>query len=68
VAILLLTTLICGALEAISDGIAPIKYLGTAYAIIGLLLVIAAAVYVIRENTLIKQMLGSEIADLDVMD
>jgi hypothetical protein len=55
-------------LEAISDGIAPIKYLGTAYAIIGLLLVIAAAVYVIRENTLIKQMLGSEIADLDVMD
>jgi hypothetical protein len=68
-AILLLTTLICGGLEAIFGGIAPIKYLGTACAIIGLLLVIAAAVYVIRENTLIKQMLGSEIADLDdVMD
>ena len=68
-AILLLTTLLCGALEAVFGGIAPIKYLGTACAIIGLLLVIVAAVYVIQENTLIKQMLGSEIADLnDVMD
>jgi hypothetical protein len=68
-AILLLTSLICGGLEAVFGGIAPIKYLGTACAIVGLLLVIAAAVYVIRENTLIRHMLDSEIADIhDVMD
>jgi F0F1-type ATP synthase assembly protein I len=66
-AILLLTALICGALEAIFGGIALIKYLGTACAIVGLLLVIAAAVYVVLENTLIKQMLDSEVADLDLV-
>ncbi|MDB5758227.1 MAG: conserved rane protein of unknown function [Burkholderia sp.] len=64
-AILLLTSLICGGLEAIFGSIAPIKYLGTAGALVGLLVVIAAAMYVIRENTLIRDMLGSEIADLD---
>jgi hypothetical protein len=69
-AILLLTPLLCSALDVISGGMAPIKYLGTVCAIVGLLLVITAAVYVIRENTLIsRQMPDSEIADLyGVMD
>jgi hypothetical protein len=68
-AIVRLTPLLCCALDVIFGGMAPIKYLGTVCAIVGLLLVIAAA-YVIRDNTLIsRQMLDSEIPDFHgVMD
>lgn len=61
-AILWLTTLICGGVEAVFGGSALVKY--TVRAIFGLLLVIAAAGYVIAENTLIKRALDSEIAVL----
>jgi Protein of unknown function (DUF2721) len=63
-AICLILTLICGALNAMVETLDFLKYVGTASALLGLLLVIAAAILVITENTLIQRAIDSELSDI----
>jgi hypothetical protein len=63
-AIILILTLVTGALSAIFPSAGFLKYIGAAGALIGLLMVIAAAIPVILENNLIQRAIESEISDL----
>jgi hypothetical protein len=62
-AILLIVSLLMGALEAMSD-LPGVKYVGAACTIAGLLLVIAAAVLVMLQNLLLVHAIDGELADL----
>jgi uncharacterized membrane protein len=63
-AIMLISSLIVGALDAMFGSPALMKYLGTVLAIGGLLLVIWSATKVVHENTLIRQAIGGEVKDI----
>jgi F0F1-type ATP synthase assembly protein I len=63
-AIFLLLTLITGALNAAMKDWDFLKYIGTVSALIGLVLVMGAAVLVVMENNLIQMAIDSEVADL----
>jgi hypothetical protein len=66
-AILLLTTLIIGALNVVVPlGIWP--YAGATCAIVGLAMVIVAASFVLRENKLIRTAIEAETKDLTGLD
>ena len=63
-AILLILTLIGGAIDAIFKSAAPVKYMSTMCALGGLALIILAAVLVIKENTIIQRAIDSELLDV----
>jgi hypothetical protein len=63
-AMLLISALIIGALDAVFGHPPAFKYIGTVLSIGGLLLVIWSATKVVHENTLIKQTIGSEVKDI----
>lgn len=63
-AMLLLATLIIGALDVVFGSPPGLKYLGAACPIVGLSLVIWAAVLVVRENKMLKMPLDRETDDL----
>jgi hypothetical protein len=63
-AMLLIGTLIVGALDAVFGGPPPFKYLGALCALGGLATVIWSACLVVKENTLIRQAIGGELRDI----
>lgn len=63
-AIMLISSLIVGALDAIFGSPAVLKYVGTVLSVGGLLLVIWSATKVVHENTLIRQAIGGEVKDI----
>lgn len=63
-AIMLISALIAGALDAVLGNPPVLKYVGTVLAIGGLLLVIWSATKVVHENTLIRQAIGGEVKDI----
>jgi hypothetical protein len=63
-AILLILTLVAGALNVMLPELGFIKYAGAACALLGLLLVIVGAVMVILENGLLQRSIDSELSDL----
>jgi hypothetical protein len=63
-AILLITTLIGGALNVVFPNWPVVQGLSTGCAMVGFILVILAAVLVIRENSIVKRALAAELLDL----
>ena len=63
-AMLLIGTLIVGALDAISGGLPFFKYLGALCALGGLGTVIWSACLVVKENTLIRKAISGEVRDI----
>jgi hypothetical protein len=63
-AILLLLALLCGGANVIFPDAEALKYLAAACILFGLLSVIAAAVYVLLENTSIRQALDADLATI----
>src|SRR4051794_21456377 len=63
-AMFLITTLVAAALVAIFPAAELLKYVSAASSIVGLLLVLAGACIVMRENTLIQHALDGELADI----
>jgi len=63
-AILLILSLISGALATIFSGVEWIGYIGSILSITGLLLVIYAASFVLIENSLVQEAIDSELADM----
>jgi len=63
-AMLLISTLITAAIYTVFPEAMVLKHVSTACAIIGLLLVICAAVVVVRENLKLQQVIDSELTDL----
>jgi len=63
-AILLIATLIMGAVNSVFAELSLLKYLGAACAVAGLALVIAAAILVIVENSIIQRATDSELLDV----
>jgi hypothetical protein len=63
-AILIISGLLAGGLAMIVGENTILKALGAGGVMVGLILVIAAAVYVLRENALIVQVMDSEPADV----
>lgn len=63
-AILLITALLLGGANVLFPGAQALKYLAAVCILVGLLSVVAAAVYVLLENTTIAQALDSELATL----
>jgi hypothetical protein len=63
-AILLISTLIGGALDVVFPGLSLIKVLSTCCAISGFILVIVAAFLVIKENSIIQRAVNAELLDV----
>jgi len=63
-AMLLISTLIAAAIYTVFPEAMFLKHVSTACAIIGLLLVICAAVVVVRENLQLQRVIDSELTDL----
>jgi hypothetical protein len=63
-AMLLIGTLIVGVIDAIFKGMPFLKYMGTATTVVGLGMVIWAAILVVRENKLIKMPIDREMEDM----
>jgi hypothetical protein len=63
-AILLITALICAALGTMYDTVSAWKYLTACCAVVGLLLVIWAAVLVLIENYTLQRLLDSDLSDV----
>ena len=63
-AMLLICAVVSGGLQVIFPDASAIKYFETFAAIAGLLLVLLAASFVVRENTLIQRAIDDEISDL----
>jgi hypothetical protein len=64
-AITLIAALITAGLDVMLGGTEVLKYASSACALLGLALVIAAAVYVVRENSLIQRAMDEEPADVE---
>ena len=63
-AIFLILTLIVAAFDVMFPSLAFLKYVVSACAIVGLILVIAGALLVMQENSMVQQALDSELADI----
>ena len=63
-AMLLIASLMFGALDVIVPGVPPIAWAGTASALGGFGLVIAAALIVVRESALVTRELDNELRDV----
>jgi hypothetical protein len=63
-AILLIAALIGGAFDVILPNTPPIQYLSTGCALIGFVLVIIAAVFVILEALIVHRQLDAELLDI----
>jgi uncharacterized membrane protein YraQ (UPF0718 family) len=63
-AIVLIAAVMAAGLQVVLPDLAAFKYIGALAALVGLALVIIAAVYVVRENTLIQHAIDDEISDL----
>jgi hypothetical protein len=63
-AILLITTLVTAALNAIFRSVTPLQYVSAGCAIIGLVLIIVAAIVAIRENSIIQRAIDSDLLDV----
>ena len=67
-AIFLIATLVAAGLHVITGELPVFKYLSAACAFIGLILVAAAATYVLRENSSIREGMESEPSDVPDLD
>jgi hypothetical protein len=65
---LLVVTTLTGALVAMIPQLSSLRYLGAATMVLGLVTLLVAASFVIRENTLIRHAMDSEISDLPELD
>src|SRR5437763_13013925 len=63
-AIFLLVALLCGGANVLFPNAVALKYAGATCILLGLLSVIGAAVYVLRENSSIRRALEAELATL----
>ncbi len=63
-AICLISAIVCAALEAMDSQLRALKYLCAVSAIVGLLLVIWAAVLVLMENARLQVIIDSDISDV----
>ena len=63
-AILLIASLMFGALDVIVPRVSAIAWAGTAAALVGFGLVIAAALIVVRESRLVTRELDNELRDI----
>src|SRR4051812_36811349 len=63
-AILLIVTILCGGLQVVMPQLGALRYVGAAGALLGLGLLVVAAVFVIAENVLIQHAMNDEAADL----
>jgi hypothetical protein len=63
-AMLLISTLILGAVNVVFPDLGVLKYFGAGFAVLGLGLVIVAAALVIRENSIIQRAVDGELLDV----
>jgi hypothetical protein len=66
-AIFLITTIITGTVYLVLPQLAVLKYVSVGCSVIGLLLVIGAAVVVLAENTLVRRVLDREVSDIPAL-
>jgi hypothetical protein len=63
-AILLIVTILSGGLQVVMPQLGMLRYVGAAGGLLGLMLLIVAAMFVIAENVLIQHAMNDEAADL----